>query len=223
VRVLDVGGDKPLRALNLDPQRNGFLGLRGLRWLLRHREVLHTQLRAICRAAAGQHVEVMAPMVTLAAEAAEFRAAVQDALASLAADGTEHGRPGRIGVMIEVPAAALAADEIAAVADFVSLGTNDLIAYTMAADRAEPGVAALADPAATAVWRIIEQACQGAARAGTDVAVCGELAADERFAARLAGLGVAELSMAAGRIPAVKALLREAGPASSGAPRDDLY
>jgi dihydroxyacetone kinase phosphotransfer subunit len=212
VRVLDVGGDKPVRALRLDPQRNGFLGIRGLRWLLRHPDVLRTQLRAICRAAVGHRVAVMAPMVTLAWEAVAFREAVADAVASLAADGVEHQRPDGVGVMIEVPAAALAADEIAAAADFVSIGTNDLVAYTMAADRAEPGVAALADPAATAVWRILEQACAGAARVGADVSVCGELAADERFCARLAELGVSELSMAAGRIPAVKALLRATTP-----------
>ena len=208
IRVLDLGGDKPLRAVALDPQHNGFLGVRGLRWLLRHPDVLHTQLRAVCRAAAGHHVEVMAPMVTLAWEAAAFRAAVDAAVSSLAADGIAHARPDRVGVMIEVPAAALAADEIASAADFVSVGTNDLIAYTMAADRAEPDVAALADPSATAVWRILEQLCAGAARGGADVSVCGELAADDRFAARLVELGVTELSMAAGRIPAVKALLR---------------
>jgi phosphoenolpyruvate-protein kinase (PTS system EI component) len=110
--------------------------------------------------------------------------------------------------MIEVPAAALATDEIGAEVDFVSVGTNDLVAYTMAADRAEPDVAALADPSATAVWRLLGQVCAGAARGRADVSVCGELAADDRYAARLLGLGVTELSMAAGRIPAVKALLR---------------
>jgi multiphosphoryl transfer protein len=208
VRVLDVGGDKPLRALALDQQHHGFLGVRGLRWLLHHPDVLHTQLRAICRAAIGHHVEVMAPMVTLAQEAAAFRKAAEKAAGSLSAGGIAYARPARIGVMIEVPAAALAADEIGAEVDFVSVGTNDLIAYTMAADRAEPGVATLADPSATAVWRLLEQVCAGAARASADVSVCGELAADDRFAARLAELGVTELSMAANRIPAVKALLR---------------
>ena len=208
VRVLDVGGDKPMRALALDPQHNGFLGVRGLRWLLRHPDVLHTQLRAICRAGVGHHVDVMAPMVTVAAEAVAFREAVDRAVGSLTADGIAAARPDRIGVMIEVPAAALATDEIGAEVDFVSVGTNDLVAYTMAADRAEPDVAALADPSATAVWRLLDQVCAGAARGSADVSVCGELAADDRYAARLVRLGVTELSMAAGRIPAVKALLR---------------
>ena len=208
VRVLDVGGDKPMRALALDPQHNGFLGVRGLRWLLRHPDVLHTQLRAICRAGVGHHVEVMAPMVTVAAEAVAFREAVDRAVGSLTADGIAAARPDRVGVMIEVPAAALATDEIGAEVDFVSVGTNDLVAYTMAADRAEPDVAALADPSATAVWRLLGQVCAGAARGNADVSVCGELAADDRYAARLVELGVTELSMAAGRIPAVKSLLR---------------
>lgn len=208
VRVLDAGGDKPVRALRLDPIHNGFLGVRGWRWLQQHPGVLHTQLRAVCRAAPGHHVEIMAPMITLASEAAAFAAAVGRAAASLAADGIVHARPARVGVMIEVPAAALAADEIAAEVDFLSVGTNDLVAYTMAADRTQPSVAALADPSATAVWRLLEQVCAGAARGGADVSVCGEMAADERFAARLVGLGVTGLSMAAGRIPAVKAQLR---------------
>ena len=110
--------------------------------------------------------------------------------------------------MIEVPGAALATDEIGAEVDFVSVGTNDLVAYTMAADRAEPDVAALADPSATGVWRLLEQVCAGAARSNADVSVCGEMAGDDRYAAGLVELGVTELSMAAGRIPAVKALLR---------------
>jgi dihydroxyacetone kinase phosphotransfer subunit len=209
VRVLDPGGDKPLMALRLDPVRNGFLGIRGWRWLAAHPAVLRTQLRAICRAAPGHTIDVLAPMITVAAEARAFRAAVGAAADSLIADGIAHARPRRIGAMIEVPAAALAADEIAAEADFLSVGTNDLIAYTMAADRTLPGVAGLADPAATAVWRLLEQICAGAARHGRPVAVCGELAGDERFARRLAGVGVSGLSMAAGRIPAIKALLRQ--------------
>jgi phosphocarrier protein FPr len=209
VRVLDAGGDKPVRALRLDPVRNGFLGVRGWRWLAAHPDVLRTQLRAICRAAPGYQIDVMAPMITVAAEAAAFRGAVRAAVDSLAAAGLAHAPPRRIGVMIEIPAAAVAADQIAAEADFLSVGTNDLIAYTMAADRTEPGVAGLADPAATAVWRLLEQVCAGAARHGRPVAVCGELAGDERFARRLAGLGVTGLSMAASRIPAIKALLRQ--------------
>ena len=110
--------------------------------------------------------------------------------------------------MIEAPSLLWHLDALLPLTDFVSVGTNDLVAYTMAADRTQPGLAALADPSATAVWRLLEQVCAGAARSGADVSVCGELAADEDFAARLVGLGVTGLSMAAGRIPAVKARLR---------------
>lgn len=205
VRVLDAGGDKPVRALALDPQHNGFLGVRGLRWLLANPAVLHTQLRAISRAAAGHNVSVMAPMVTIASEARQFQAAVAAAVASLDADRIAHGHLAGIGAMIEVPAAALAADEIGREVDFVSVGSNDLVAYTMAAERTESGVADLLDPAATAIWRLIEQLCRSA---GVDVAVCGEMAADPRFVRRFVDLGVSELSVAPARVPAVKALLR---------------
>lgn len=207
VRVLDAGGDKPVRALRLDPRRNGFLGVRGLRWLLTEPAVLKTQLRAICRAAEGRRVAVLAPMVSLASEAKAFRGAVDDAVASLVADGLAHTAPDAVGVMIEVPAAALAADEIADVVDFVSIGTNDLVSYTMAADRTEPGVAGLLEPRATAIWRLIEQACDRA-RGRADIAVCGELAAVPEFAERFVRFGVGELSMAPAAIPALKRHLR---------------
>lgn len=207
VRVLDAGGDKPVRALRLDPRRNGFLGVRGLRWLLANPDVLHTQLRAICRAAHGHRVAVMAPMVAVASEARAFRDAVTAAVETLAADEIEHSTPDRVGVMIEIPAAALTVDEIAAHADFVSVGTNDLVSYTMAAERTEPGVADLLDPRATAIWRLIELLCEQA-RDLVDIAVCGEMAGDPQFAIRFVGLGVTELSMAPAAIPAVKEVLR---------------
>jgi multiphosphoryl transfer protein len=207
VRVLDAGGDKPVRALRLDPRRNGFLGVRGLRWLLANPDVLHTQLRAICRAASGHRVAVMAPMVALAGEARTFRESVAAAVETLNADGIEHAVPDRVGVMIEIPAAALTVDEIAEHADFVSIGTNDLVSYTMAADRTEPGVADLLDARATAVWRLLESLCERA-RGRVEVAVCGEMAADPQFAARFVELGVTELSMAPAAIPVVKEALR---------------
>ncbi|HEX2904896.1 MAG TPA: putative PEP-binding protein, partial [Jatrophihabitans sp.] len=205
VRVLDAGGDKPVRALQLDPQHNGFLGVRGLRWLLANPAVLHTQLRAISRAGIGRRVSVMAPMVSLAREARLFRAAVDDALRSLAAEGTEHAQPEAVGVMVEVPAAALAADELGTSVDFLSIGTNDLLSYTFAADRTEPGVAELLDPDATAIRRLLSQLCE---QAGVPVHVCGELAADPQHAAWFVAHGVSELSMAAPRIPEVKRVLR---------------
>jgi dihydroxyacetone kinase phosphotransfer subunit len=210
VRVLDAGGDKPVRALALDPFHNGFLGVRGLRWLLANPDVLRTQLRAISRAAEGHHVSVMAPMVTVWAEARAFREAVTAAVASLG--DIAHGKLAGVGVMIEVPAAALASDEISAEIDFISVGTNDLTSYLMAADRTETGVADLLDTTATALWRVLEQVCS---RATVPVAVCGEMAADSRHTRRLIDLGVSELSMAPNRIPAAKAALRRSSNESN--------
>lgn len=212
VRVLDAGGDKPVTALDLDPVHHGFLGVRGLRYLLAHPEVLLVQLRAIFRAAVGHHVSVMAPMVSVAAEVVAFRDAVNAALASLAADGLPHRAPDQVGVMIEVPAAALAADEICAACDFVSIGTNDLTSYTMAADRTETGVADLLDPSSTAVQRLLDQLCGYAVASGTPVAVCGEIAGMTEHVLPLVARGVHELSVAPARIPFIKELLREHAP-----------
>ncbi|QNK80575.1 dihydroxyacetone kinase phosphoryl donor subunit DhaM [Nakamurella sp. PAMC28650] len=209
VRVLDAGGDKPVTALDLDPVHNGFLGVRGLRYLLAHPDVLQVQLRAIFRAAVGHHVSVMAPMVSVASEVLAFREAVRAALESLVADGLPHRPPDQIGVMIEVPAAALAADEICAVCDFVSIGSNDLTSYTMAADRTETGVADLLDPSSTAVQRLLDQLCRFAVASGTPVAVCGEIAGMTEHVLGLVARGVHELSVAPVRVPIIKELLRE--------------
>ena len=208
VRVLDAGGDKPVATLDVDEKHNGFLGIRGLRYLLAHPALLHTQLRAICRASARHRVSVMAPMVTVASEVTAFRDAVDAAVESLRSDGIDHAAPEAVGVMVEVPAAALAADEICAVADFVSIGSNDLTSYTMAADRTEPGVADLLDPGSTAVQRILDQLCTQAVAASTPVAVCGEMAGMAEYAPGLVARGVWELSMAPARIPQIKAQLR---------------
>jgi len=143
--------------------------------------------------------------VTVAAEAVEFVRAVETALQTLVDDGLAHGRPERLGVMVEVPAAALAVDEIGAVVDFVSIGTNDLLAYTMAADRTETALASLLDPTSTAIKRLLAQLCE---RAGVPVHVCGELAADPEYAVWFVAHGVTELSMAAPRIPEIKRRLR---------------
>lgn len=208
VRVLDVGGDKQVTALNLDSRTHGVLGRRGLRYLLTHPQVLHLQLRAILRAAVGRRVSVMAPMITLAQEVLDLRAAIDQAAASLAADGLAHRRPDRIGAMIEVPAAALAADEICAVSDFVSIGSNDLTGYVMAADRAVPEVAAFLQPRSVAVQRLLDMTFELAARTGTPVSVCGEIAGVPDLVPGLVARGAVELSVAPARIPEIKELLR---------------
>ncbi|MGI8414688.1 MAG: dihydroxyacetone kinase phosphoryl donor subunit DhaM, partial [Nakamurella sp.] len=210
VRVLDAGGDKPVATLDVNPEHNGFLGVRGLRYLLQHPDLLHTQLRAICRASVGHRVSVMAPMVTVRAEAVAFRLAVDDAVTALTRDAVAHAPPEQIGIMVEVPAAALDAGQFAGVVDFFSVGSNDLTSYTMAADRTEPGVADLLDPGAPAIGRLLDQLCIAAKRAGIPIAVCGEMAGMSEYATSLVERGVSELSMAPVRIPQIKAHLRDA-------------
>ncbi|CAG7572840.1 phosphocarrier protein FPr [Barrientosiimonas humi] len=211
VRVLDAGGDKPVRTLDVTPEHNGFLGIRGLRYLLAHPELLHTQLRAIARASVGHRVSVMAPMVTTVEEAQAFREAVEAAVASLVSDGVEHAAPEAVGIMVEVPAAALTVEEFADVVDFVSVGSNDLAAYLSAADRTEPDLAPLLDPDSSAMKRVLDALTEQAASRGIPVAVCGEMAGDPGLAMSLLARGVWEVSMAPARIPAVKDAIRRYG------------
>lgn len=209
VRTLDAGGDKPLPALDLDPVRHGFLGQRGLRHGLAHPEVLAPQLRAILRVAATHRIAVMFPMVTDVEEVHAARAALEDAAAALDAESVTRGWPEQIGVMVEVPAAALAADRLTAAVDFFSVGTNDLVQYTMAADRTLSELAHLTAPDHPAVLRLIRQLCEAAEAGGCWVGVCGDAAADPALVPLLVGAGVRELSVAPAAVPEVKAALRQ--------------
>jgi phosphocarrier protein FPr len=215
LRTLDAGADKPLAFARLEPEENPFLGVRGLRLSLARPELLVTQLRAALRAAAVVPLSVMFPMVS---EVGELRAAVallEQARASLAADGLPAGEV-ELGVMIEVPAAALRADALAAEVDFLSIGTNDLVQYTMAAERGNGGVARLSDPVHPAVLRLIDGVVRAARSHGRRVAVCGEAASDPHAVPLLVGLGVDELSVGPRRVPLVKAWVRELDFASAG-------
>jgi phosphotransferase system enzyme I (PtsI) len=197
LRTLDAGADKPLPFLGLRPEPNPALGVRGLRVARVQPDVLTAQLAAVAAAAraTGAEVWVMAPMVSTSAEAASFAAAVRAA-----------GLP-TAGVMVEVPAAALHADRLLAQVDFLSIGTNDLGQYTMAADRMSGDLAELLDPWQPAVLQLIA-GCGAAGRAaGKPVGVCGEAAADPLLALVLAGLGMTSLSMTARSVPAVGAAL----------------
>nr|WP_281364428.1 phosphoenolpyruvate--protein phosphotransferase [Microcella alkalica] len=200
VRTLDAGSDKPLPFLTSDDEPNPALGVRGYRTSRRDPEVLDAQLRAIARAADAEQADawVMAPMIATVAEATEF-------VARARAAGNR-----TVGVMIETPAAAFVADELCAVVDFVSIGTNDLSQYTMAADRMSGELAHLADPWQPAVLRAIRLIGEAGTRSGTPVGVCGEAAADPALAPVLVGLGVTSLSMAARAITAVGAIVSSA-------------
>jgi phosphocarrier protein FPr len=206
IRTLDVGGDKHIPALALDPITHGFLGLRGLRYSLAHPETLRTQLRAIMRAAAGWTgtLSVMAPMVTTMDEVAAFRAAIEAAIVDLGR--APHRRPDHVGIMVETPAAAIAFDTLAAHVEFASVGTNDLVQYMMAAERTNATVANLYQPDHPAIWRALEALARAAA--GKKLAICGEMAAQPDHARRFIELGFDELSMAPSSVPSVKAALR---------------
>ena len=214
LRTLDAGADKPLAFASLAPEDNPFLGVRGLRLSLARPELLVTQLRAALRAAAGAPLSVMFPMVSEVGELRAAAALLEQARASLAADGLPAGEV-ELGVMIEVPAAALRADALAAEVDFLSIGTNDLVQYTMAAERGNGGVARLSDPLHPAVLRLIDGVVGAARSHACRVAVCGEAASDPQAVPLLVGLGVDELSVGPRRIPLVKAWVRELDSAAA--------
>lgn len=202
IRTLDVGADKPLRALHQDPEANPFLGLRGIRLGLERPELLQTQLRAIARVAADHRLRVMFPMISTTEEFLAARTAYETARDAV------NGGVAEIGVMIEVPAAALAAERLADHADFFSIGTNDLTQYVFAAERGNDRVARIADPYHPALLGLIARTARAGSAAGRWTGVCGEFASDPMATALLVGLGVRELSMGAPAIPLVKQALR---------------
>ena len=212
VRTLDAGADKPLPALPMPPEDNPFLGVRGIRLALSRPEVLATQFRAILRVAAEYPVKTMLPMVATLAEITAARAVLDQARADTGIDA-----PMELGIMVEVPAAALAAARLAEHVDFFSLGTNDLTQYTMAAERGDARLAPLLAGPQPPVLRLVQATVAGAAAHGRWVGVCGELAGDPAAAVLLAGLGVTELSMASALVAEVKAALREVSLADARA------
>ncbi len=215
LRTLDIGGDKSLAYVEQPEEANPFLGVRGLRLSLRSPELLRDQLRAIVRTARQTPVSVMFPMVSAVDELLEARRLLDAVIVS---EG--HGRPTglEVGMMVEVPAAALKTRSFAPYIDFFSVGTNDLTQYALAAERGNEQVAALGDPYDPGVLALIRAVCVGAvggeaagvgAADGPRVAVCGELAGDAGAAGLLVGLGVGELSVAPPAVPAVKQAIRE--------------
>lgn len=201
LRTLDVGGDKPLGYLPMAAEANPFLGVRGIRLSLARPQLLTDQLLAIVRVAHDVPVDLMFPMVSTLDELLAARTLFDDAV-TLTGRGEPPGL--RVGMMVEVPAAALKARAFAPHVDFFSVGTNDLTQYALAAERGNDAVAAVADPFDPGLLQLVHAVC----RAGQPVAVCGELAADERATALLVGLGVRELSVAPRAVPGVKEAVR---------------
>jgi phosphotransferase system enzyme I (PtsI) len=207
IRVLDAGGDKPLAYLPRPLERNPALGWRGIRLMLAQPEVLEAQLRAILRAARHGSVQVLLPMVATAQELMQARRALERARGQLVERGLTVPKVA-LGAMIEVPAAALAARQLARLCDFLSIGTNDLVQYLFAADRQSDKVGYLHDATHPIALRLIRQVVRAAHAVGRPVHICGEVAGEPDAAPVLVGLGVDELSMAPTAIPAVKAVVR---------------
>ncbi len=211
VRTLDVGGEKLAYSLGgrIAESVNPALGLRAIRLSLKERQLLDTQLAAILRAGAHGPLRILLPMISTISEIRQVREILKTLARRLKRRGVAIADPlPPLGVMIEVPGAALAADALAQAADFFAIGTNDLTMYTLAIDRGDEQVAHLYNPLHPAVLRLIHFAAEAALRARIPVSVCGEIAGDPRFAPLLLGLGIRELSMAATALPRVKQRIR---------------
>jgi multiphosphoryl transfer protein len=202
-RTLDVGGDKPAAWQADQPEPNPALGVRGVRLGLEWPKLLDDQLRALVEAAAGGELRIMVPMISTVGEVIAVRAMLDQVIA------TSSPTPSAVhlGVMIEIPAAALVADGLAEVADFFSIGTNDLVQYTLAADRLNPALAELATPLQPSVLRLLAGVTTAARASGRHVAVCGEAAGDPDMTPLLVGFGVDELSVAPSSVGALRARL----------------
>ena len=208
IRTLDVGGDKKLPTLELPHEDNPFLGFRAIRMTLSHPEIFRPQLRAILRAAAYGDVRVMFPMIGSMDQLREAKALLREQEQTLQAEGVPTG-PVKVGMMVEIPAAAVLAEEFAKEVDFFSIGTNDLTQYTLAVERGNAAVAHLYAPEHPAVLRLIAMTAQAAAERHIPCGMCGEAAGDPKLAPAFVGMGVNELSMSPRRVTAVRKLLSE--------------
>jgi phosphotransferase system enzyme I (PtsI) len=208
IRTLDIGGEKNLPQLNIEKEPNPALGMRAVRFSLRNRELFRIQLRAILRSSVQKNVRILIPMVTEVDEIVDVKDIFEDVKEELCRKGEAFDERIPLGVMIEVPAAAALADLILKEVDFVSIGTNDLIQYYLAVDRANEFVSYLYKPFHPAVLRLIQSVIQAARRAEKDVVVCGEMAADPLSAIVMLGFGLRTFSMNPIFIPRIKKALR---------------
>lgn len=208
IRTLDLGGEKYFHAVLDKSERNPVLGVRAIRFCLKHPEMFRLQLRGLLRASARRNVAILIPLVTALEELQQTLALLETCKSELAEEGLPFDRNVPVGIMIEVPSAALTAEAFAPFVDFFSIGTNDLIQYLLAIDRNNDSVAHLYDPMHPAVLRCIGHVCEAAAAEGKPVTVCGEVAADPRMTALLLGLGVGELSMTPSSILDIKGRVR---------------
>ncbi len=208
VRSLDVGADKPLPFLPQPEEHNPYLGVRGIRLSLQSPELFRAHLRAILRSGVGHDIWLMFPMIATQQEIHEALRLLDNAHQQLAQQGTAHIWPIKRGIMIEVPSAALLAEQLAVDLDFFSIGTNDLTQYTMAAERGNANVAELQDALHPAVLRLMKLVVEGAASRNRHVSICGDAASDPLAAAAFVGLGIHSLSVRPNQAATIKALFR---------------
>ncbi len=204
IRTIDVGGDKLSQLLNIEHEINPNLGCRGIRISLRHDEVFKTQIKAIYRANIKGNIKVMFPMISSVGEIHKVRQIMKECEAELKRDGQDFYPNLKIGAMIEIPSAAVTSDMIAKECDFLSIGTNDLVQYTLAVDRDNPSVEEYYQPSSQAVLRLIKMTVENAHKAQIKVAICGEMASEKKYIKLLIGLGIDEFSVSPGRLLMVK-------------------
>ncbi|MFT5028471.1 MAG: phosphotransferase system enzyme I (PtsI), partial [Candidatus Binatia bacterium] len=208
IRTLDLGGDKFLTQLKVPEEMNPFLGWRAIRFCLEEKEIFSAQLRAILRASAHGDIRMMYPMISGVGEMDEANALVEECKAQLTEEGVEFNQDMEIGAMIEIPSAVMVADDLAKRAKFFSIGTNDLIQYSLAVDRMNERIAHLYQPTHPAILNLIRLTVEAAERNGIWAGVCGEMAHDPALVPLLLGLGIKELSAATPSIPNIKYLIR---------------
>ena len=209
IRTLDIGGDKKLDYLQMDEEMNPFLGYRAIRLCLDRKEIFTTQLRALYRASVHGKLRIMFPMISSLEELLQAKAVCEEVKAELDTENIPYSKDVEVGMMIEVPSAAVISDVLAKHVDFFSIGTNDLIQYTLAADRMSEKVSYLYNPMHPAVLRLIKMTIDGAHKHGKWVGMCGEMAGDEAAIPTLVEYGLDEFSMSATSILNAKKIILE--------------